>query len=302
MALHSYAKTRSTTILLKILLIICIVFTTLRNFSLHSITDRTLIELDQERKMTFVMNGSSAVDGDDDANRGAHINIAVKLNNSNNSIFRSQAHNAPLSSKQYEPAIVPFNFSMLPLALQPITTAASCCPVLNRPPKKPKCGEICHTPHACNNTLYPYSSYDEKEFLKPMSTESKEGLRIRCNTRNGELHPPYQWCQQWLSDSIMHSNQKKQQHTSVQSQRNRISKRARERQQQTKHYEIDPYQAKLPPPGCSIFNNGGGSGSFQHAILFPGVKMAFCGIHKGESVENNNAMICLHKTCSSVDT
>lgn len=83
----------------------------------------------------------------------------------------------------------------------------------------------------------------------------------------------------------MHSNQKKQQHTSVQSQRNRISKRARERQQQTKHYEIDPYQAKLPPPGCSIFNNGGGSGSFQHVILFPGVKMAFCGIPKGESVE-----------------
>ena len=279
MTLHSNAKTRPTTILLKILLIICIIFTTLRNFSLHSMTaGRSLLELEKnEKRMTFVVNSSTLA------------------NNSNNATLRSRVHSTPSSYKQYKPATVPSNFSMLPLALQPVTTA-TCCPVLNRPPKKPKCGEICHTPHACNNTLYPYSSHDEKEFLKPMSTGSKEGLRMRCNARNGELHPPYQWCQQWLSDSIMHTNQKKtqQQHTPLQSQRRDISLRAHEQQQQqqqTKYYEIDPYQAKLPPPGCSIFNNGGGSGSFQHVILFPGVKMAFCGIPKGESVEKNNNTI-----------
>ena len=76
-------------------------------------------------------------------------------------------------------------------------------------------------------------------------------LKRRCAEMNGRMEPPYAWCRNWRDDSS------------------------------TGKRRIDPYAAEIPPPGCSIFNNGGGSGSFQHLILFPGVKMAFCGIPKG---------------------
>ena len=36
----------------------------------------------------------------------------------------------------------------------------------------------------------------------------------------------------------------------------------------------------IPPAGCSSITNGGGSGAFQHVIIFPSAKLAFCGIPK----------------------
>eukprot|EP00536_Pseudo-nitzschia_multiseries_P005460 jgi/Psemu1/190557/e_gw1.102.22.1 len=37
---------------------------------------------------------------------------------------------------------------------------------------------------------------------------------------------------------------------------------------------------ELPPPGCSRFTAGGGSGSFQHLYIIPDAKLAFCAIPK----------------------
>mmetsp|Transcript_10705 Transcript_10705/g.22700 ORF Transcript_10705/g.22700 Transcript_10705/m.22700 type:complete len:407 (-) Transcript_10705:124-1344(-) len=36
----------------------------------------------------------------------------------------------------------------------------------------------------------------------------------------------------------------------------------------------------LPPAGCSQISTAGGSGPFQHVIVFPSAKLAFCGIPK----------------------
>ena len=262
-------RSRLVITLLRTTLIICILFVSSRNFSLHnSVALDQRQHFENERRRSFVVAKDSAVHYNNDNNNGLrrNVNIGTKSNGRRkpdiNSSTSSQLKQELKPTRRFEPAIVPSNHSKLPLALQPVTFNG-CCPMLTRAPKKPKCGEICLTQHACNNTLYPYGSEEEKYFLRPMATESKEGLRTQCNKINSKMHPPYQWCQQWSKDSIMHVTQK-------------TYKRGQRR------YEIDPIAAELPPPGCSIFNNGGGSGSFQHVMLFPEAKMAFCGIPKGK--------------------
>lgn len=257
---NSKTTTCTSLTILKAALVICIILVASRNFSLHNLAARNVMEqrvkFENERKKSFVV-GSSANDA---AVQRHELEAPTKLRSG----MESQKTN--YSVKLLEPATVPSDLSQLPLALQPVNVSSEeCCPMLNRPPKKPKCGEICLTPHACNNTLYPYNSLAEKEFLKPMLDENKIGLRSQCNEMNSRMHPPYQWCQQWLEDSKMHLTQKTYNATQT-------------------RYEIDPYAAKLPPAGCSIFNNGGGSGSYQHLMLFPEAKMAFCGIPKGELI------------------
>jgi len=39
------------------------------------------------------------------------------------------------------------------------------------------------------------------------------------------------------------------------------------------HQNIEPFEADLPPPGCSILSQGGESGSYQNLILFPEGKL-----------------------------
>lgn len=108
--------------------------------------------------------------------------------------------------------------------------------------------------------------------MKPMDVESKEVLRDQCNEMNGRMHPPYTWCRQWLTDSVGMIRQNDD---------NSNKSGYNDETTMSEQYEIDPYAANLPPPGCSIFNNGGGSGAYQHLMLLPEAKMAFCGIPKG---------------------
>ena len=85
-------------------------------------------------------------------------------------------------------------------------------------------------------------------------------LQRQCREMNARLLPPYQWCHQWLSLSSSSSS------SSL----------------------IDPYEAKLPPPGCSLLDNM--HSSYQNLLLFPShnnnstnnsnKRLAFCGIPK----------------------
>lgn len=253
--------------LIKVILIICIVFVASRNFSLHRIAVNSVTEqrdyFERERRESFVVEGRHGGNKGNDQAHGSIIN-KEELGVSGRSMTKiermSQKSLPAKPTIQFVPEIVPSNLSELPAALQPVTYQ-ECCPLLTRPPKKPKCGEICLTESACNNTLYPFNSVKEMEFLKPMATESKEGLRGKCNKMNSMMEPPYQWCQQLMDNSFMRKSQR----------------------ENKKSLGIDPLAAKLPPPGCSIFNNGGGSGSYQHLMLFPGAKLAFCGIPKGKT-------------------
>ena len=263
-AMTQVKKNRLIITVLKATLIICIAFVASRNFSLHNSVARSEMDQQQhfenERKKSFVVAKDPAADKS--ISRQRSVNSNNEINERHNLNLKNSTPSQMKQARRFEPAIVPSDYSKLPLALKPVTFNG-CCPMLTRAPKKPKCGEICLTQQACNNTLYPYQSEEEKNFLRPMATESKEGLRAQCNKMNSKMHPPYQWCQQWKDDSIMRQAQKSY-------------KRGRRR------YDIDPFAAELPPPGCSIFNNGGGSGSFQHVMLFPEAKMAFCGIPKGK--------------------
>jgi hypothetical protein len=249
-----------------------------RNFTLlHSLAAGCVNEqrddVENERRRSFVVDrraaAAAAADSDGSKRHNAHAvnDNAGKLPSKKSS---SSQHNI-ISTIPFQPAKVPSDPFSLPHALQPVTFQ-QCCPLLTRTPKKPKCGEVCLTGFACNNTLYPYTSVEEREFMKPMDVESKEVLRDQCNEMNGRMHPPYTWCRQWLTDSIGMIRQNDD---------NSNKSGYNDETTMSEHYEIDPYAANLPPPGCSIFNNGGGSGAYQHLMLLPEAKMAFCGIPKG---------------------
>lgn len=246
--MNSTKNRRSPLTLLKAILILCILAVASRNFTLHNRVIEHRDRFESERRRSFVRDTRAIVDNArDDSSNGSLPPAKIKehpINTSNNVI-------------QYQPTKV-LNLSDLPPALRPVTYQ-QCCPLLTRPPKKPKCGEVCLTESSCNHTYYPYTSVEQLQFMKPMDVQSKETLRLQCNEMNGRMKPPYQWCHPWLNSSG---------HT--------------ESSITTSYTTIDPYKAHLPPPGCSIFNNGGGSGSYQHLMLFPEAKLAFCGIPKGK--------------------
>ncbi|KAL7487135.1 hypothetical protein ACHAW6_012736 [Cyclotella cf. meneghiniana] len=236
--------------LLKLVLAACMTMLAGRNMALHDLSARKSME---DRTRYEITSRESFVTG----SAAKETNASTR-----NSGRREEARK--IIARQFPTAVVPSDVSRLPLALQPVDFP-NCCPVIHRPPKKPRCGEVCLTAHACNNSLYPFDSTQQIHFLRPRSQENRDVLRARCNRRNSLQTPPYQWCQQWRDDSIMHANRLREDNGTAVAATTTF---------------LDPYAADLPPPGCSIFNNGGGSGSFQHLLLFPSVKMAFCGIPK----------------------
>ena len=246
-------KARCAMTLLKAILVISIVFVASRNFSLYNLTAQSIKQFESEARKSFIMDSVK-----EDFTANDNDGRTMK---SNNQIETKIERMSKQSTTTFKLATVPFDKSELPEALQPVINH-ECCPMLSRPPKRLRCGEVCFTPNACNNTLYPYSTHKEKAFYEVMTTSGRDELKLQCNEMNGLMYPPYQWCQQWRTDSIMRLAQERYEESQL-------------------RYELDPYAANLPPPGCSIFNNGGGSGSFQHLILFPEAKMAFCGIPKG---------------------
>jgi hypothetical protein len=176
----------------------------------------------------------------------------------------------------------------LPTALRPKNLARNhhhntegdewCCLIAsstNRP-KRVACHGTCFLPSACTDTMYPHQSFQEQEFYQQIrqitfenrsyyvrgkvvaeTDESSLELQRQCREMNARLLPPYQWCHQWLSSSS----------SSL----------------------IDPYEAKLPPPGCSLLDNM--HSSYQNLLLFPNhnssnstnsnnKRLAFCGIPK----------------------
>ena len=86
-------------------------------------------------------------------------------------------------------------------------------------------------------------------------------LQKKCREMNARLQPPYQWCHQWLQSG-------------------------------KNNYRIDPYEANLPPAGCSMIP--GTRSAYQNLLIFPSSsssiqhikkttnnnKLAFCGIPK----------------------
>ncbi|KAL3784242.1 hypothetical protein HJC23_013529 [Cyclotella cryptica] len=266
---------RFAAVLLKVSLIACTMLSVWRNLTLHNLASQSVMEDQRQYERTSresFVTGSARKTTNAVRRKIGHVDrVATFIASTENTPHSQWNHhddnnNNNDDEEQIETAVVPTNFSRLPLALQPVTFQ-NCCPMMHRPTKKPRCGEVCLTRHACNNnTLYPYTSSQERHFLRPRSEENRDILRRQCHERNSLSTPPYQWCQQWWTDSIMHVHRRRDDTENATT----ITTTSR----------LDPYAANLPPPGCSIFNNGGGSGSYQHLILFPSVKMAFCGIPK----------------------
>ncbi|KAL7426212.1 hypothetical protein ACHAXM_000376 [Skeletonema potamos] len=160
-----------------------------------------------------------------------------------------------------------------------------CCLIASAPnkPKRIPCHGTCFLPRACTDELYPFQSSREQSFFHQLrnvtvenqrdagrprvvvGTESLD-LQRKCQEMNARLHPPYQWCQHWLNCDNNRRN----------------------------NHPINPYEANLPPPGCSLIPNM--HSAYQNLLLFPSNterrekigggatttnnKLAFCGIPK----------------------
>jgi hypothetical protein len=153
-----------------------------------------------------------------------------------------------------------------------------CCEmrsIQGRNPKNIQCEGICNTERACVDELYPFKSKEQMTFFtqnKNLNQTDLLKLRSRCKTMNQRLAPPYSWCHQWMvaaqKAGVKPDSSK------------RIVNLDLAQLEQYNYDHIDPYEAKLPPPGCSQISEGGGSGAYQHLTLFPEAKLAFCGIPK----------------------
>jgi hypothetical protein len=141
---------------------------------------------------------------------------------------------------------------MLVEALQSTTFEQCCIPAAlsrTRDPKDKNCFGTCYTERACTDPVYPFRSAEERALFPPANRTQgdKKRLKYACNSPES-LRPPVAWCQAPRGD----------------------------RENGTAARLVDG----IPPAGCSGVTHGGGSGAFQHALLFPGAKLAFCGIPK----------------------
>ena len=137
-------------------------------------------------------------------------------------------------------------------ALQPISSEKCCIPAALKQSKNPDdvdCFGTCYTERACDDMIYPFNSVEEKK-LFPSIQLTEEGRNIRrfeCMSPK-KLTPPVKWCQKPYRDT----------------------------EKGTPAHLVKG----IPPAGCSKSASSGGSGAFQHVIIFPSVKLAFCGIPK----------------------
>ncbi len=159
-----------------------------------------------------------------------------------------------------------------------------CCPMAgdesNIKPNRLCWQGICHTPRACSDLIYPFSGEGEKEYFRvrddlSRDINSKRLLRSRCDARNRLLTPPYKWCRQWLKKEggQLHSDPMTKGGDETNAPVDGKLGLNLTHLEQYNHRDIDPYEARLPPPGCSHLSHGGGSGSYHHVILFPRAKL-----------------------------
>ena len=137
-------------------------------------------------------------------------------------------------------------------ALQPISSEKCCIPSALKQSKNPDdvdCFGTCYTERACDDMVYPFNSVEEKKLFPSiqLTEEGRKKLRFECMSPK-KLTPPVKWCQKPHRDTEKGTPA-------------RLVK-------------------GIPPAGCSKSASSGGSGAFQHVIIFPSVKLAFCGIPK----------------------
>ena len=148
--------------------------------------------------------------------------------------------------------------TQLPAALQPISFP-SCCTQRSQDAKvlKDPWKLTCHTPQACvKNTLYPFQSEEERDFLQsyPYNSDSMTERRKTCKEAADRFNPEITWCKLNTSDTI-----------------------ASRSWAATKGVS---FPESFYPTGCSSFSMSGGSGPYDRLLIFPSHKLAFCGIPK----------------------
>ena len=85
-------------------------------------------------------------------------------------------------------------------ALQPVTFDKCCIPAAYKdikPPNDHDCFEgTCYNERACNDTIYPFTSVDEKNMFPQAqyTQDTKKVLKEECLSPN-RLVPPVEWCQ-----------------------------------------------------------------------------------------------------------
>ncbi|KAL7550094.1 hypothetical protein ACHAWF_013323 [Thalassiosira exigua] len=143
---------------------------------------------------------------------------------------------------------------VIPEALQPVTFTGCCKPAIfndSTNMEDVSCYRgTCYNRRPCEDPLYPFSSEEEKALL-PQAEQSSMQIRLlrkECLSPD-RATPPMEWCQNPLKDT-------------------------------GRDDQVAQLVQNIPPAGCTAVSHGGGSGAFQHALVFPSAKFVFCGIPK----------------------
>lgn len=183
-----------------------------------------------------------------------------------------------LTSELYLPEALRYPLYANESAITKTNPEGRCCEMYSirgRSPRNLQCEGVCNTERACKDKYYPFKSLEEVQLFreKKWNETTFPILRTRCRSMNRRLAPPHIWCYQWREAARQIGGGKSTANKSME-------EFDFKKLEQYNHQNINPYEAKLPPPGCSRTSEGGGSGAYQHLTLFPEAKLAFCGIPK----------------------
>ena len=187
-----------------------------------------------------------------------------------------------LSSELYLPEALRFPLYTNESERTETNPFGACCEmssVRGRNPRNLDCEGICYTERACTDNLYPFKSENQFQLFTEMkrngTNSNMQKLRVDCKRMNSLLSPPFKWCHQWMTAADQNMQSVLNNTSTILSDEIDFDEL-----EKYNHQNIDPVQANLPPPGCSLITQAGGSGAYQHLILFTEAKLVFCGIPK----------------------
>ena len=176
-----------------------VVFLLVGSLTLWNTTDLVsfLVGNDEQMSTTTVSraNGTAIIHAT--AHGGA---ITVRISNQSDSFIRKRPTNTsqwnrieawPLLNRTKTAPNITNTTTVIPEALLPITTQ-KCCGE-----GKTKFEQTCLTERACaNNTLYPFTSLQEKNLLQMWTPRIQRNIahKKRCVAASQELQPPTTWC------------------------------------------------------------------------------------------------------------
>ena len=224
------------------------------NQSIVATNNSSTSELEEVKHSNSIMNKNLTIGTNEVKTKRIEDNLSSIAAKHKISVEKAYDYNDNNSTAIVDIVIDPTTNELMIEALQPIAYNQCCIPAIfkgtNKGLQDVPCFGNCFNERACNDSSFPYDSMEQKaQFpLAQLTPDDSKKLKKMCKFPEVSLTPPTEWCQKPHKPS-----------------------------NETAWAQLIN---GIPPAGCSTNSNAGGSGAFQHVILFPKHKLAFCGIPK----------------------